>query len=321
MKEITVTTEHHQTRLDKFLTEYLPDLSRSQIQKMIKNKQVLVNGKEITPHHFLKTDNVVSFRPKVAVSDRSGEIPQTNSRDSSTPSRKLRDSARNDIQIIHEDENILVINKPAGLLTHPRSEKLIKQEPTVSAWLTKKYPKTKKVGDKPELRPGIVHRLDKEASGIMVLAKTQKAYDHLKEQFHNHTVKKEYLVLTYGKVAAETGRIEFAIGRAKDKGMMAARPLGEEGKTAETNFDIIKRFPNCTLLRATPKTGRTHQIRVHFFAFDHPLVGDPLYQMRKYVPISTGRLMLHAHKLTIKDMSGETKTFEAKIPAEFNKFL
>lgn len=321
MKEIVVTAEHHQTRLDKFLTEHLSDLSRSQIQKMIRNKQVLVNNKEITPHHFLKTNDAVSFRPKVAVSDRSGEIPQTNSRDSSTKFIPPNGGTRNNIQIIFEDKDILVINKPAGLLTHPRSEKLIKQEPTVTAWLIKKYPKTKKIGDRPELRPGIVHRLDKEASGIMVLAKTQKAYDQLKEQFHNHTVNKEYLVLAYGKVAAETGRIEFAIGRAKDKGMMAARPLGEEGKTAETDFEIVRRFPNCTLLRATPKTGRTHQIRVHFFAFDHPLVGDPLYQMRKYVPISTGRLMLHAHKLTLKIIDGEEKTFTAPIPSEFEKYL
>ncbi len=322
MKRFKVESNESGKRLDKFLTEQLPNFSRSQIQKMIKNKLVTVNDKIISPHHFLKTGDKLSFRPSPAKAGRVEESLDNRERDFSTKFTPSNDGARNDIEIIHEDDDILVINKPAGLLVHARIEPSKEKEPTLVDWLIKKYPKIKKVGDPANAgRPGIVHRLDKDASGVMVIAKNQVAFEAIKKQFHDRQVIKEYVALTYGQIKADCANIEFPIGRAREGGKMAARAKETEGKPSITAIEVINRFPNCTLIKAFPKTGRTHQIRVHLFALGNPLVGDQLYKSKNFKPIATGRLMLHSYKLTLKDLSGEEKTFIAPIPSEFNKFL
>lgn len=220
-------------------------------------------------------------------------------------------------KIIYEDDDILIIDKPAGLLVHARAPELKDQEPTVVDWLIKKYPAIKTVGDQPELRPGLVHRLDKETSGVMIIAKNQETFEYLKRQFRDHLVQKEYVALVCGKLKPDYGKIDFAIGRAEKGGKMAARAKGQEGREALTEFEVIERRKNTTLVKALPRTGRTHQIRVHFFAMGHPIVGDPLYQSKKYKKITSERMMLHAHRLTFIDMDGQEKTFIAPIPTDY----
>jgi 23S rRNA pseudouridine1911/1915/1917 synthase len=226
-------------------------------------------------------------------------------------------------QIIFEDDDVLVIDKPAGLLTHARDEKLFDQEPTVVHWLIKKYPTIKKIGDKPELRPGIVHRLDKETSGVMIVAKTQIAFEHLKKQFSEHLIKKEYYGWAYGKMPSNYGIINFPIGRSEDGGKMAARPntpiTDEADKTAVTEYEVLKQLPNRALVKIMPQTGRTHQIRVHFFALNHPIIGDPIYQSKSYKAIPSERMLLHAHKLTFTDLAGGKKIFTSHLPDCFEK--
>lgn len=339
MEKYEITKEEHNSRLDKFLVEQLPNLSRSQIQKIIKSGQILVNNKKTSVHHFLKEyDNVeiletLSFRPSSDVSSEQVE----KSTDSSTRCRSLgmtkKDAAGKKIKkpepkVIFEDKNILVIDKPSGLLVHPRNEELFNQEPTVVSWLIKKFPALKKVGDNLKLRPGIVHRLDKEASGVMVIAKNQKAFEYLKKLFREHLVKKEYRAWIYGQLANNYGQINFPIGRAEEGGRMAARPFNKKtlsldenqtqiSKEALTEFEVLESYPHRSLLKVFPQTGRTHQIRVHFLAMGHPLLGDPIYKIKSFKAIKVPRLMLHAHKLTFKNLDGEKVSFEAPISKEF----
>lgn len=240
---------------------------------------------------------------------------------------KIAEEGKHEIlepQTIYEDSDILVIEKPSGLLVHARGERLLDQEPTLVDWLIKKYPAVKKVGDQPKLRPGLVHRLDKEASGVMVIAKTQRAFAHLKKQFADQTVKKEYYAWIYGKLATDYGMINFPIGRAEKGGKMAARPLNseenkrQEGKEAKTEYEVLESHPHRSLLKVFPKTGRTHQIRVHLSALNHPLIGDPLYRSKSYKIIPSSRLLLHAHKLTLKDLNDQEQTFTSPLPKIFD---
>ena len=233
-------------------------------------------------------------------------------------------------KIIIETADYLVIEKPAGVLVHPT---LAREPNTVVDWLKKKYPKIKNVGDSSE-RPGIVHRLDKEASGLLAIAKTQVMFEHLKKQFQAREIDKEYLVLVYGKVSREEGVIDFEIDRGQE-GRMVARPKVDklslakvkdiqEGREALTEFIVEKRFARFTLLRVKIHTGRTHQIRVHMFAYTHPVVGDQLYLNRKLIKKSEqklNRLFLHSTRLCFNDLVGEKKCFESGLPEELQAYL
>jgi 23S rRNA pseudouridine1911/1915/1917 synthase len=217
-------------------------------------------------------------------------------------------------KIIYEDENYLVINKPVGLLVHKAPGSA---EPTLVDWLIKHDPKIKTVGDNPDLRPGLVHRLDKETSGVMVIAKTAAAFEDLKKQFAAREVKKEYRAWVYGKIAKDQGEINFSIERSKDQPRMAAKPTGQSGKAALTEYLVLERKPHLTLVRVRPQTGATHQIRVHFFALGHPVVGDPLYQIKRYKKQAVTRMLLHARSLGFRDLEGEWREFTIEPPAEF----
>lgn len=315
----TVPAEKYKSRLDKFLVERLTDKNRSQIQKMVKEGLVLVNDKKPTPHHFLKEGDEIKVTDKILLVSA-----QTKTKEEIKKPKKISFPKSLEPKIIFEDNNLLVINKPAGILVHARDEELLDQEPTIVQWLIKNYPAVKKVGDNIILRPGIVHRLDKEASGIMVIAKNNKTFKHLKGQFKNREVKKEYIAWVYGKLGKNWDTISFPIGRSREEGKMAARPVSttkeeaQPGKEALTEYEVLKEFPHKSLVKVMPKTGRTHQIRVHFYALNHPLLGDPLYQSKSYKEIPIDRLMLHAHKLTLKNLAGEEQTFEAPIPKIFS---
>lgn len=240
-------------------------------------------------------------------------------------------------EIIFEDTNYLVINKPAGLIVHGGPG--IKDE-VLTDLLVKRYPALKEVGDD-SLRPGIVHRLDKEVSGLMVIAKTNNAFENLKEQFKNRNIHKEYLALAHGQIDKDEEEINFPIKRARDGYKMAAIPFNSEkilnrehlknrdagnitaltkAKPAVTIFKVIKRFINFTYLSVKIKTGRTHQIRVHLHAYGHPLVGDNLYATSKTKAknkkIDLDRIFLVANNLSFKDLGGEIKSFKIDLPAE-----
>ncbi|MFA6132039.1 MAG: RluA family pseudouridine synthase [Patescibacteria group bacterium] len=286
-------------RLDKSLVK-TSGLARGLIQKMIKNSEVFVNEKPITTPHFsvLPTDKIEIRKQKVTTKKY---VPPK-------------------LKVFYEDGDVIVFEKPAGIMVH---EAPGKKEATIVDALVKHYPSIKKVGDNPS-RPGIVHRLDKLASGVMIAAKTQAAFDFLKKQFSEHYAKKEYLVLVYGIPAKDIGTISFRLARSKNKGRMVARPADGEGKEAVTHYEVIKKIKNLAYLRVQIETGRTHQIRAHMRALNLPVVGDPLYKktrMKNIKPLSLPRLFLHAHKLTIPLPNGETKTFVSPLPEELEKII
>lgn len=230
-------------------------------------------------------------------------------------------------QVIFEDNNFLVINKPAGLLVHGADH--IK-EPSLVDQLLEKYPALTKVGEDPN-RPGIMHRLDKQVSGLMVIAKSQKTFDHLKKQFKERKIIKIYTALVHGKIEKDEGEINFPIERKSTGHKMAALPTTtkgeptEQGRVAVTQFEIIKRFINYTLLKVKIKTGRTHQIRVHLSAYGHPIVGDDLYGTRKTKEknekLDLNRFFLVATELSFNDLNNKIETFKIDLPKELKEFL
>lgn len=232
------------------------------------------------------------------------------------------------IKIIFEDDAYLVIDKPAGLLVHGGPH--IKEESLVD-WLLKKYPKIKEVGEDP-FRPGIVHRLDKEVSGLMIVAKTQEAFRHFKKQFQSRRNIKEYTALVYGKIIKDSDEINFPIKRASVGFKMAAVPKNFESENKDSKireaisqFEVIKKFINYSLLKVRIKTGRTHQIRVHLSAYGYPLVGDDLYSTKKTriknKKNQLGRIFLQATQLSFKDPKGEKKSFSLALAPELQDFL
>jgi 23S rRNA pseudouridine1911/1915/1917 synthase len=231
-------------------------------------------------------------------------------------------------EIVFSNKEFIVVNKPAGLIVHGAPH--IKA-PTLADWLVKKYPGLKKVGED-KTRPGIMHRLDKDVSGLLVIARTNEAFANLKKQFQKREVEKIYTALVYGEVSKEEDKINFSLKRASGGFRQAAVPLGYDFKEnflelreAFTEFKVLKRLPNETLLEVKIKSGRKHQIRVHFFAYGHPLVGDNLYSTKKTRAqnrkINLGRIFLVASKLSFTDLAGKKQSFSVDLPKDLADFL
>lgn len=228
---------------------------------------------------------------------------------------------------IFENDDFLIVNKPAGLITHGAPH--IKEE-SLADQLLKDYPEIKNIGED-EFRPGIMHRLDKLASGLLIIAKTQEMFEHLKKQFQERKVEKIYTALVYGKIAKDEGKINFPIKRSGQGNKMAALPMTykgeaqEDGRTAITEFEIIKRYINYTLLKVKIKTGRTHQIRVHMAAYGHPIAGDDLYGAKKTKEknkkLNLERIYLNATELSFVDLENKKQKFKINLPENFKKFL
>ncbi|MFA5358241.1 MAG: RNA pseudouridine synthase [Patescibacteria group bacterium] len=220
--------------------------------------------------------------------------------------------------MIAKTDDYLVINKPSGIPVHPDSKYLTG---TLIQKIATKYPEVKKIGEDKN-RPGIVHRIDKDASGLLVVARNKKMFIFLKSQFADRKVKKEYLALVRGKMEKDSGTINFSIARSS-AGTMAARPLSQEGKNALTEYHVVKYFINYTLVRVTIKTGRTHQIRVHFKALGHPLAGDKLYTIRKQKKETAPppRLFLHSHLLGFYDSDNQWQEFSSDLPTDLKNYL
>lgn len=300
---------HTGERLDVALTDLLA-LSRSQVKKMIQKDQILVNGSlPKKSGDIVKTGDAITLQD--AIEETGFEVVVEHVDTSLSP------------EIVVETDDYLVINKPAGLLTHPTQA----GEPwSLSHWVWSAFPALKGVGEYDD-RPGIVHRLDKETSGLMVIAKTQEMFDALKSQFKNRSISKHYTTLVHGVVERDVDTIDFDIDRGTD-GRMVARPktdplklknIGKHqpGKYAKTEFLVLGRYSRYTLLDVTIHTGRTHQIRVHLYAYNHPVVGDPLYthqKLNRSLDERVDRLFLHAHLLAFTDLHGERIETQIDLP-------
>ncbi|MFH1769891.1 MAG: RluA family pseudouridine synthase [Parcubacteria group bacterium] len=222
--------------------------------------------------------------------------------------------------IIHENKNFLVLDKPSGLLTHPKNSN-DKTESVVS-WILKKYPEIKNIGEDP-IRPGIVHRLDKETSGLMIVARTQDAFGYFKKQFQEHKIQKTYLALVYGQVKNGYGTIDKPLGKIGTRQTTQIQGKHElKERDAITDYKVLERYKDYTLLEVMPRTGRTHQIRIHLKSIGHPIVCDIWYAGRKAIcPPELGRLFLHAQKLEFTTPEGQGLMLETEIPEILQNFL
>jgi 23S rRNA pseudouridine1911/1915/1917 synthase len=302
MPKIIITKEEAGQRIDQALTDRF-DFSRSKIQKLIKSEEVTVNNEAIKTKYLLEENDEIFFpEPEsLAPPKKTGEAPV--------------------LDVLYEDDDLMVINKPAGLIVHDAMEDSI--DPSVVDGVLALHPEIQNVGEDSK-RPGIVHRLDKDVSGTMVVAKTQEMFEALKDQFKTRTVGKEYLALVYGHLPKDHDTIKLKIARSSAKGRMVARTGDQEGKDALTEYDVLEEFKNNTYAKIKTHTGRTHQIRVHLYAIDHPLVGDKLYKkkkMRHVRPVDINRIFLHAHKLSIQLKDKTKKTFISPLPEELDSLL
>lgn len=224
------------------------------------------------------------------------------------------------ITIIYETSDFLIINKPSGLITHPKNK--YDHQPSVVSWLEEKYPEIRNLGTDP-LRNAIVHRLDKETSGLLILAKTQKGYDYFKQQFKDKKIHKTYLALVHGHLKQKNGIINTPV--AKMGVLRTTRLLGKkllQGQEAITEYRVLEEYLDYSLVQATPKTGRTHQIRLHLKFLGHTIACDRFYQTKNETcPPELNRLFLHAQKLSFISPTGEALALEADLPPELQKFL
>ena len=285
-------------RLDLFCTANIPALSRAAIQRAIKNGHITLNQKQVKPSYALKSGDQIEAS-QTDLTEAAASLPD--------------DPGSLSLPILYEDQEVVVINKPAGIVVHPGVGVI---KPTVASWFADKYPESLSVGEN-STRPGLVHRLDKDTSGLMIVAKTQAAYQDLKSQWQRRRVRKEYLALVFKVPSMKEGRIVQPIARSKRNPMR--RVVDPTGRPAITEWKTEQKFGNrFALLRLFPKTGRTHQLRVHLNNLHYPIVGDQLYTYkRQRPPIGVTHQLLHAAKLTLRLPSGKRRTFTAQLPDDF----
>lgn len=294
---LTVPDELAGRRLDQILACLLPQHSRNRLQTWVKDGQVAVDGAiESEPKRKLKggeTLLVAAAADEQALAGEAEDIPLT---------------------VVFEDDALLVIDKPAGLVVHPGSGNW---SGTLMNALLHHAPEVERVP-----RAGIVHRLDKETSGLLVVAKTLEAQTDLVRQLQARTVKRQYLALASG-VLERDGKVEAPVGRHPVQRIkMAVVSEGRGGKPAVTRYRVLERFPRCTLVECSLETGRTHQIRVHMAHLKHPLVGDPVYGKADRLLPPFHRQALHAARLgLIHPVSGEAMQWEAALPADMKELL
>ncbi|MBX4195751.1 RluA family pseudouridine synthase [Candidatus Parcubacteria bacterium] len=225
-------------------------------------------------------------------------------------------------EILYEDDDILAVNKPAGLVVHSDGRT---KEPSVSSWFVEKYPESKDVGEPLGNieRSGVVHRIDRETSGVLLLAKTKEGHACLKEQFQNHEIDKIYHAFLYGNLKEDHGSINLPIGKSNSDFRKRSAERGAKGdkKEALTYYRVLARGDGWTFIEAKPKTGRTHQIRVHFKALHHPVVSDKLYASKKESLLGFDRLALHAKEITFTDTKGQKHIVVAPYPKDFEQAL
>jgi 23S rRNA pseudouridine1911/1915/1917 synthase len=329
LRTIEATAEAKGQRLDHYLTEQLEDTSRSRVQLLIDQGDVLVNG----------------LREKASLKLRGGERIDITGEPHPAPLKAIAEDIP--LDVVYEDADLAVVNKPAGMMVHAgagQSDDERNRGTLVNALLYR-FQKLSSTGG--DLRPGIVHRLDKQTSGLIVVAKNDRAHAALAEMFSSHRIKKTYVALVQGSVERAKGTINASVGRDPLRGTrMTARPL-ENARTAVSHYEVVRRLSNrfgkFTLVRVRIETGRTHQIRVHMASIGYPVVGDTLYggpgqltdqaasqaatskaARRKAEPerLRLGRNFLHAAQLEFTHpVTGKLLQLEAPLPAELEAFL
>ena len=297
MERFIIKSKNNGMRLDKVLVSFLTDKSRSFVSNLIDDGKVLVNGKISKASLKVKENDVVEV-----------EIPEA---------KPLEVTSENiPLKIVYEDEDILIIDKPQGMVVHPSFGH--NEHTLVNAIL---YHCKDLSGINGVIRPGIVHRIDKDTSGLICVAKNDVAHNFLAEQLKNHTMQRTYMALVRGVIKENHGTINMPIGRDKrNRQKMAVTK--ENSKEAITNFDVIKRYSNNTLVECHLLTGRTHQIRVHMAYIEHPVEGDPLYGGRSYKKLYSGGQLLTAVKLKlVHPRSKKEMEFITEIPSYFQEVL
>jgi 23S rRNA pseudouridine1911/1915/1917 synthase len=284
-------------RLDVFLSRQVQELTRSHLQRLIDEDKVKVNGTFRKASYKLKNGDRVELEfetPEESEKIEPEDIP---------------------LNILYSDNHIVVLNKPAGLVVHPGAGHM---RGTLASGLLFHYPEVKNIGH--EERPGIVQRLDKKTSGVMVIARSRNAYIELQRQFRKRQVKKVYLGLIWGKMPEKEGKITWSLGRHIKHGLRMSVKT-RKPREAETHYRMLKEFMNFTLLEIKPVTGRTHQIRVHLSAAGHPVVGDDIYGRRKGNKKFPG-LFLHSYRLAFTHPeTGERVEFSAPLPEDLKNVL
>ena len=293
---MVLTAERNDTgkRLDAFLHERLPEFSRSRLQSWIKDERVLIGGQPVRSSHLLRSGEAVQVSPAelVPLKAAAEELP---------------------LEILYEDLDVIVVNKTAGMVVHAGAGH---NQGTLVNALLHRFGQLSSVNG--ELRPGIVHRLDRDTSGVLVVARTDKAHQSLAKQFQQRTVEKSYLALVHGRMKKKQGQIETPIARDPVRRTRMTTKLGS-GRSALTEYRMLEEFGRMSYLAVGIGTGRTHQIRVHLASIGHPVFGDRLYG----APVSElGRFFLHAYRLRFQSPSTEEWiTVESPLPEELAGLL
>lgn len=296
MYKYIVKNESQGKRLDKYVTEQNTEITRTAVQRLIDEKNILVNGKEQKASYKVNENDVVEV-----------EIPEP---------KKIEIKAEDiPIEVIYEDSDIIVVNKPKGMVVHPGNGNV--DGTLVNAIMAKCEGSLSGIGG--EIRPGIVHRIDKDTSGLLIVAKNDKAHVNLSEQIKEHKVKKTYIALVRGVVKEDEATIDMPIGRSKtDRKKMA---VCKDGKNAVTHIKVLKRWEHYTLLQVNIETGRTHQIRVHLSYIGYPIIGDYTYSNGKNEFGVVGQC-LHAQKLEFKHpITNKIMELEAPLPKYFQEII
>lgn len=298
-RRLTADPQAAGLRLDRWLAEALPELSRSRIQALIAEGRVSVDGTV----------------PKAAQRLRGGERIEV---DIPPPAPEQVEPEPIALAVVYEDDDVLVVDKPAGMVVHPGAGR---SSGTLAAAVLAHAPRVAGVGG--PRRPGIVHRLDKDTSGLLVIAKTPRAYDSLTAQLAARAVTRRYLAVVHGRVGLTEGVVEAPIGRdPRHRQRMAVRPAGQ-GRPAVTHYRVLERFAGFTYLELRLGTGRTHQIRVHLASLGHPVVGDVTYgRARGKSPVPLEGLALHAAGLAfLHPVTHQRMEFAAPLPARMERLL
>ncbi|MBR4496661.1 MAG: RluA family pseudouridine synthase [Acholeplasmatales bacterium] len=294
MKKLVVKSDLKDIRIDKVIASLCPEFSRDFIIENIKNGKFLVNDKTVKPSYKAQEKDIIT-------------IPDIETKKLDLEALDLG------LEIVYEDDDVAVVNKPKGLVVHPS---LTSTEPTLVNGLLYELDDLSSINGIE--RPGIVHRIDKDTTGLLMIAKNDNASKSLTEQLKNHSCNRTYHALVYGVINEEKGRINAPIGRSKeDRKKMA---VVKDGKEAITNFKVLKRFKDFTYIECKLETGRTHQIRVHLEYIGHPLVGDKTYGRRKV--IGDQGQFLHAKTIGfIHPTTGKWMEFDSELPAYFKEFM
>lgn len=295
--ELIVESKDNGSRLDSYLAENLADFSRSHLKKIIKDGNIEVDGKVEKPRYLIQEGDVIRIRV---------EEPQ------------VLDVAAQDIpiDIVYEDENLLVVNKPQDMVVHPAPGNY--EGTLVNAIMYHCKDNLSSING--VVRPGIVHRIDKNTSGLLVIAKDDKSHNSLAEQFKDHSITRKYNFICHGRISKDEFTVDQPLGRNPKNRLQMA--VVQNGKRAVTHFKVLKRFEKFTYLEAQLETGRTHQIRAHMKYVNHPLLGDDLYGPKNASKFNLKGQTLHARTLGfIHPVKGAYVEFEQDLPEYFEKLL